>query len=122
MAREIAARLGSFAVELDASFHQENWTRLEEEEFRSRIAAIAAEERWVIDGNYSSHVQDLVWSAADVVVWLDLPLRVVIPAITRRTLTRMFRRTNQCWESTSLMVPSPALLTDMLLPTSFWTR
>jgi len=50
-------------------------------------------EAWVVDGNYGSFVQDLVFALADTVVWLDLPRRVVMPRIVRRTLGRMaFRR------------------------------
>jgi hypothetical protein len=48
--------------------------------------AVAAE-RWVVDGNYSA-VRDLVWARATVVVWLNLPFRVVFG----RSLTRTFRR------------------------------
>jgi len=51
-----------------------------------------ANERWVADGNFTAHVQDLVWSAADLVVWLDLPRWVVMPALVRRTLARMLLR------------------------------
>jgi adenylate kinase family enzyme len=46
----------------------------------------------VIDGNYSGRVQDLVWSRADTVVWLDLPRRVVMTRIVRRTLGRVILR------------------------------
>ena len=35
-----------------------------------------------------SKVQDLVWEHADTVVWLDLPRRVVFPALILRTLRR----------------------------------
>ncbi|HVB53196.1 MAG TPA: hypothetical protein VNF24_03265, partial [Candidatus Acidoferrales bacterium] len=40
---------------------------------------------WVIDGNYRN-VRDLVWARADTVVWLDLPRRVVMTTVIRRTL------------------------------------
>ena len=58
------------------------------EEFRRRVAAAVAGERWVIDGNYTSQVKDLVWACADTVVWLDLPRRTVM----RRIIWRSFRR------------------------------
>lgn len=56
------------------------------------MAPLLDSERWVVDGNYSSLVQDLVWEAADTVVWLDLPRRVVMPALVKRTFVRMATR------------------------------
>ena len=56
-------------------FHQAGWVPLPREEFRRRVGAVVAGERWVIDGNYTNQVKDLVWARADTVVWLDLPRR-----------------------------------------------
>ena len=44
-------------------------------------------DRWVVDGNYSV-VQDIVWEAADTVVWFDLPYLTVMVRMIRRTLRR----------------------------------
>jgi shikimate kinase len=46
----------------------------------------------VIDGNYRGKLGDLVVVRADTVVWLDLPVRVWLPRLARRTLTRMVTR------------------------------
>jgi hypothetical protein len=46
----------------------------------------------MIDGNYGSRVQDLVWARADTVVWLDLPRRVVVTRVARRTVGRVILR------------------------------
>ena len=42
---------------------------------------------WVVDGNYSK-VRDLVWSRAEVVVWLDFALPIVMWRLLGRTLRR----------------------------------
>jgi len=84
----LASRLGAELLELDSVFHQPGWVPLPREEFRERVAAAVAGERWVIDGNYTSQVKDLVWARADTVVWLDLPRRTVM----RRIIWRSFRR------------------------------
>jgi adenylate kinase family enzyme len=83
----LAARLGAGFLELDSVFHQPGWVPLPREEFRERVAAAVAGERWVIDGNYTSQVKDLIWARATV-VWLDLPRRTVM----RRIVWRSFRR------------------------------
>ena len=84
----LAKRLGADFLELDSVFHQPGWEPLPDEEFRRRVGDAVAGERWVIDGNYSSKVRDLIWARADTVVWLDLPKRIVM----RRIIWRSFRR------------------------------
>jgi adenylate kinase family enzyme len=88
----LAKRLGADFLELDSVYHQPGWVPLPRDEFRSRVAAAVAGERWVIDGNYSSNVRDLIWARADTVVWLDLPKRTVMRRIIWRTLGRVARR------------------------------
>ena len=83
----LAGVLGVPSLELDSVYHQADWTPLPAEEFRRRVAAVAAEPGWVIDGNYST-VRDLVWDRADTVVWLDLPKRTVMRRVIWRTLRR----------------------------------
>jgi len=88
LSRALAGALGAECLELDSVFHQPGWVPLPRDEFRQRVAAVLAGERWVIDGNYTSQVKDLVWARADTVVWLDLPRRTVM----RRIIWRSFRR------------------------------
>jgi adenylate kinase family enzyme len=87
LGRALARSLGAPFCELDSVFHQADWVPLPAEEFRGRVGAVVAGERWVIDGNYSA-VRPIVWARADTVVWLDLPKRTVM----RRIIWRSFRR------------------------------
>lgn len=91
IAAELAERLGTTHLELDAVFHQPGWTPLPSEEFRAQVGAVVERDRWVVDGNYST-VRDLVWARADTVVWLDLPRRAVMPQLLRRTVVRALTR------------------------------
>ena len=91
LARSLAAGLGADFLELDSVNHQADWVPLPTAEFRRRVAAVVAGERWVIDGNYST-VRDIVWARADTVVWLDLPRRTVMRRIVWRTLRRVAGR------------------------------
>jgi adenylate kinase family enzyme len=91
LARSLAGILDASWLELDSVYHQASWTPLDASEFRARVVAAAAGERWVIDGGYSA-VRDLVWARADTVVWLDLPRRTVMRRIIGRTLRRVAGR------------------------------
>jgi adenylate kinase family enzyme len=92
LGRQLAGRLAVPYVELDAIFHQPEWTPLPEEQFRRRVAAIASGDGWVIDGNYST-VRPLVWGHADTVVWLDPPRRTVMRRLIWRSIRRAAGRT-----------------------------
>jgi adenylate kinase family enzyme len=92
LGKALAARIGADFLELDSVFHQPNWVPLPDEEFRRRVGQAVAAERWVIDGNYSSKVRDLIWARADTVVWLDLPKRTVMRRISWRSFQRAARR------------------------------
>jgi adenylate kinase family enzyme len=96
VAKELAHRHGVPHVELDALFHGPNWVETPPDEFRRRVAAATAGDGWVVDGNYDSSLGDLVLGRADTIVWLDLPLRVSLSRVTRRTIRRI-RTGEELW-------------------------
>ena len=93
LSRALAGALDADFLELDSVFHQPGWVPLPTEDFRRRVGDVVAGERWVIDGNYTSKVRDLIWARADTVVWLDLPRRIVMRRIIRRSFGRVAGRT-----------------------------
>lgn len=92
MARRLAERLGVPHVELDALVHGPNWTEISDEELRERLLAETALSGWVVDGNYERKLGDLVLDRAELIVWLDLPLRVKLTRLAQRTSGRIRRR------------------------------
>ncbi len=92
VAGALAERLEVPYYELDALHHGPNWAEPNLEEFRARVAEIVDSEAWVIDGAYRGKLGDLVLEGADLVVWLDLPLKVWLSRLVRRTIRRVARR------------------------------
>ena len=84
----LAAGLGVPHVELDALFWLPDWVERDAEDFRARVRAATAGDRWVVSGNQTTRTRDVIWPRADTIVWLDLPLHVTIP----RQLIRSWRR------------------------------
>ena len=92
LGRELARRLDVPFVELDALHHGPGWTEATAEELRAKVEPIVAGDGWVIDGGYWGKLGDLVLRNADAVVWLDLPVRIWLPRLIRRTIGRILRR------------------------------
>ncbi len=91
-ARALAERIGLPYLELDAVHHiGPNWTEATAEQLQASVRAFmdSAPDGWVIDGNYELKLGGLVLDAADLIVWLDLPLRVSLRRVWRRTTTRI---------------------------------
>jgi adenylate kinase family enzyme len=92
LGRELAERMGVVFVELDALVHGPNWTETPDDVLIAQLEPILASDGWVIDGTYRRKLGDRVLEAADVVLWLDLPIRVWMPRLARRTGRRLIGR------------------------------
>jgi adenylate kinase family enzyme len=110
LARELARRLDVPFVELDALVHGPGWAETPDDELRAQLEPVLALDGWVIDGSYRGKLGRLVLDSADVVVWLDLPIRVWLPRLVRRTLRRI-RRREELWNGNRES-----------LATAFWGR
>lgn len=98
LGREVARRLEVPFVEVDSLVHGPNWVETPDDELRARMQPIVDSDGWVIDGTYRRKLGDLVLSRADTVVWLDLPIRVWLPRLARRTYRRL-RGREELWNA-----------------------
>jgi adenylate kinase family enzyme len=90
LAQRLAERAGLRFVEIDALNHiGPKWTEATPEELRAKVAAAIADDGWVTDATYRNKLGDLIYNSAETIVWLDLPLRVWLPRLLRRTARRM---------------------------------
>jgi len=113
--RELARRLGVQFVELDALVHGPNWTETPDDELRRLLEPVLANEGWVIDGGYRNKIGDLVLGQADVVVWIDLPIRVWLPRLARRTVRRL-RGHEEIWNGNRETLHGAVWGRDALIP------
>jgi adenylate kinase family enzyme len=96
VARRLAERYDVPHVELDALHWGPNWTPCPADEFRERVQQALTPDGWVADGSYHGKLGDSVLERADLVVWLDLPFRVVAGRVWVRTLRRI-RNREELW-------------------------
>jgi len=115
LGRELARRLGIPYHELDALHHGPGWTEALPEELRAKVEPLVAEERWVIDGAYRGKLGDLVLAAADTIVWLDLPMRIWLPRLLRRTYRR-WRTQEELWSGNRETFRGSLVGRDALIP------
>ena len=87
VAAELARRLRTPHIELDALHWGPAWTEVPDDVFRQRTLEAIARDSWVADGNYHQ-IRDILWPRADAILWLDYPFRVVFRQLTARTLRR----------------------------------
>lgn len=118
LGRELARRLDVPFVELDALVHGPGWVETPDDELRAVVEPIVASDAWVIDGSYRGKLGDLVLRGADTVVWLDLPIRVWLPRLVRRTLRRI-RGREQLWNDNRESVASAVWGRESLLVWAF---
>lgn len=90
LARRVAAALDLPRWEMDALFHGPGWTQ--REEFLDDVRRHVAGERWVTEWQYET-ARPLLSARADTLVWLDLPVRVTMTGVVRRTVSRRVRQT-----------------------------
>lgn len=86
LAAALSAALGLPAYGLDSVVWRERWRKAPADEVRARVAELTSGPRWVVDGVHPDGMR-----AADAVVFLDLPRRVVALRLARRNVPYLFR-------------------------------
>jgi hypothetical protein len=87
LARLVADRLDLPHYELDAIRRDAGGREVTGPEFVKRVAAVADQDSWIIDGHYRD-VRQLIWNRAETVVLLNYPL----PVVAFRLLGRFWRK------------------------------
>jgi hypothetical protein len=88
LARALAQRAHLPYVELDSLRYQADWTQVADQTFFDEVVRNAGGSEWVIDGN-DELTRDIVWIRAQVLIWVDFPLRIVLWRLLKRTAQRM---------------------------------
>src|SRR3954451_7910435 len=73
-------------IHLDKEFWQPGWTEMPKDEWRSCVERLVARDAWIIDGNFGG-TMDIRISAADTVVFLDLPRSLCVWRTLKRAAT-----------------------------------
>lgn len=89
LARRLAALLDLPHTEMDALFHGPGWTQMPT--FEAEVDRVVASDRWVCEWQYE-YARPLLTAHADLMIWVDIPFRVTLTRVVRRTLRRRLRR------------------------------
>jgi adenylate kinase family enzyme len=88
LTRELAARTSIPAHHLDQLYWQPGWKAPTDlSTFRRQVDAVAAGERWILDGGFFGSAGSARFERADVVVLLDLPMAVCLSRAIKRWWT-----------------------------------
>lgn len=82
-ARKLAERTGLPLCHLDMLYWNADKTTAPKEIFRALLAKIVQEEKWIIDGNYSSTMEARI-DACDTVFFLDYPTELCLASVEAR--------------------------------------
>ncbi|MEV0809487.1 AAA family ATPase [Micromonospora sp. NPDC050200] len=87
LARAVARRLDLPLIHLDQHYWRPGWAPADDAAFRAEVAALAAGQSWVMDGNYAATL-DLRLPHADLLVLVDLPWPLCLARVVRRRWDR----------------------------------
>lgn len=87
-AAKLGEDLGLPVYHLDAYHWKPGWQEATKEEFKAAQQTMVEEERWIIEGNYSSTF-DIRMAQADTFIYLELPLVVCLYRVLKRWLTNI---------------------------------
>jgi adenylate kinase family enzyme len=90
LARALSVRCGLPHYELDALHHGPGWVK--RPEFEADVDEFSATRQWITEDQYHRFLGSLLWQRADTVIWLDLPRRVVMSRVIRRSVSRTLTR------------------------------
>lgn len=97
---ELSAHMGLKQIDLDDLHFLPNWIAKEPDIFIADVhAAIEGQDEWIVSGSYQSKLKDNLWPKANIIIWLDLPLRTILSRYFRRTYRRVVHKEPCCGEN-----------------------
>ncbi|MCH9610354.1 MAG: hypothetical protein S4CHLAM81_04860 [Chlamydiales bacterium] len=82
-------------IDLDELYWLPGWKKRDDDEFFDEIKQELSVDKWIICGNYS-RARHEIWPYADIIIWLDLPLRTCLWRAFKRSLSRFFHKKPCC--------------------------
>lgn len=73
------------AIHLDSINYKPNWVQVDKTERDKIISAKAAEDKWIIDGNYTKTLKERL-DKADLIIWLDYSTFMHLKGVIKRYL------------------------------------
>ena len=90
LARQLAPLLNLPIIHLDREYWQPGWTEPDSADWDATVLRLVAQPRWIIDGNYGRTIPARL-AVADAAIHLDLPRRVCLTRVIRRSLSQLGR-------------------------------
>jgi adenylate kinase family enzyme len=88
LARNLGRKLDLSVHYLDCYFWEPGWKEASEADFRSRQKQIVKNQRWIIDGNYSSTMDERL-PYADTIIYIELPRWFAMYQVLKRWITHL---------------------------------
>lgn len=94
LAKKLSSHYNIKLIELDRIFWKPEWVKSTEDEFFENVKKeLSLHKDWIVDGNYYSKVNELVWRDANMIIWLDYKIGLVARRVIARTIKNIvFKR------------------------------
>ena len=113
-AQHLARHYALPLVEIDALRWSGGWTLVPLDVLRGRVSSALAGDRWVAEGPCRD-LCDLIGARADLIIWLDFALPVVLHRLARRALARLAGRRTICGGNQPHIGPTALLLLSQMV-------
>jgi len=85
LAKQVGEKWNLPVYHLDALYWKRGWKEAQEEEFLCKMKEIVIQEKWIIEGNYTSTLP-LRLKEADTIIYIERPLWMCLYRVLKRTL------------------------------------
>jgi len=82
---ELGRATGLPVIHLDREYWRPGWEETPKDEWKSRVEKLLAGDSWIMDGNFGG-TREIRMQAADTIIFLDLPRRVCLYRVLKRTI------------------------------------
>ena len=100
LGRQLSDTLDLVQIDLDDLHFRPNWVMKDSVTFIADVDnAVQAQDEWIVSGSYQSKLKESLYPKANIIIWLDLPLRTILGRYFKRTFRRVIHKEQCCGEN-----------------------